>query len=112
MAYICDKKNNMTENELSYDEIQQTAAVFKCLSHTAKITILKYLAKVKVNITEDISDKLSLSKPTIHLHLAELKKHDLIKGEILGTHINYCINYTKIKNLKINMDKFFSDLNI
>ncbi|MEM6686455.1 MAG: transcriptional regulator, partial [Bacteroidota bacterium] len=38
---------------------------------------------------------LPLAQPTISRHLSELKKVGLIKGEISGKNICYCINSQK-----------------
>ena len=100
----------MTKVQLFEKELQETAAIFKVLSHPARLAILKYLAGAKVCISGDISEELPLSRTTVHQHLAELKKLDLIKGEITGVKTNYCLNTDKIRLVKDNLIEFLADI--
>ena len=70
----------------------QLATLAKALGHPARIAILDYLLKVDTCICGDIVNELPLAQPTISQHLKELKNADLIKGNIEGTAICYCIN--------------------
>lgn len=111
MSYICDTKNiTMTKIQLFDKELQETAALFKAMSHPARLAILKYLAETKVCISGDISDELPLSRTTVHQHLAELKKLELIKGEISGVKTNYCLNTEKIRDMKENLGEFLGEI--
>ena len=100
----------MAKIQLFDKHLQDTAAIFKALSHPARLAILKYLAETRVCISGDISDELPLSRTTVHQHLAELKKFDLIKGEISGVKTNYCLNSQKISDLKGILDGFLADI--
>ncbi len=70
--------------ELFDQELQDAASFFKALSHPARLAILNYLAESKVCITGDISKELPLSRTTVNQHLDELKRAELITGEISG----------------------------
>lgn len=72
--------------------INEMAEVLKALGHPARLSIMVYLAEQKSCICNDIVDKLPLAQPTISRHLSELKKVGLIKGNIEGKNICYCIN--------------------
>jgi ArsR family transcriptional regulator len=100
----------MAKIELFDKDLQHTAAIFKALSHPARLAILKYLAEARVCISGDISDELPLSRTSVHQHLTELKKFDLIKGEISGVKTNYCLNPHKISALKNVLDGFLADI--
>ncbi len=67
----------------------------KALSHPARIAILKMLIKKQSCICGDIVDELPLSQSTVSQHLKELKDSGLIKGEIEGAKVCYCINNTE-----------------
>lgn len=97
----------MTKVELFHEELQETARIFKVLSHPARLAIIKYLAETKVCISGDITDQLPLSRTTIIQHLAELKKFGIIKGEIDGIKTKYCLNPQKIVAVKQVIDTFF-----
>lgn len=76
-------------------DLQQLAYYAKLLSHPARITIVRLLAEKKTCISGDIANELPLSRTTVCQHLQELKNADLIKGEISGLNVNYCLNTEK-----------------
>ena len=77
------------------------AKIAKALSHPARVAILKILIKRRACICGDIVDELPLSQSTISQHLKELKSAGLIKGEIEGVTICYCIDEKKWKAARI-----------
>lgn len=68
------------------------AALAKALGHPARIAILQFVIKAKSCICGEIVDELPLSQSTVSQHLRELKKVGLIKGNIEGPSICYCID--------------------
>ena len=64
----------------------------KALSHPARIAILNLLLKKQTCICGDIVDDLPLSQSTVSQHLKELKEAGLIKGNIDGASVCYCID--------------------
>ncbi|HLO80269.1 MAG TPA: metalloregulator ArsR/SmtB family transcription factor [Chitinophagaceae bacterium] len=68
------------------------AAYAKALSHPARVAILKLLLKRRACVCGDIVDELPLSQSTVSQHLKELKSAGLIKGDIEGVRICYCID--------------------
>jgi DNA-binding transcriptional ArsR family regulator len=64
----------------------------KALGHPARVAILKLLASRQTCICGDIVDELPLSQSTVSQHLKELKEAGLIKGEIEGARVCYCID--------------------
>jgi ArsR family transcriptional regulator len=85
--------------ELFDQELQAAAALFKALAHPARLAVLHYLAETRVCMTGDITRVLPLGRTTVNQHLAELKESGLIKGEISGVKVNYCLNPAKIAEL-------------
>lgn len=80
----------------------ELASLAKALGHPARIAILQFLASKKSCICGDIVDELPLSQSTVSQHLKELKKVGLIKGEIDGPSVCYCLNeQTVLKARKI-----------
>ena len=88
-----------SKTELFDKELQTAALFYKALSHPARLAILNYLAKASVCMTGDISNELPLSRTTVNQHLSELKETGLIRGEISGVKVNYCLNTIKIQEL-------------
>jgi DNA-binding transcriptional ArsR family regulator len=68
------------------------AAIAKALGHPARIAILQFLAERKACVCGDIVDELPLSQSTVSQHLKELKNVGLIKGDIEGPTVCYCID--------------------
>lgn len=75
------------------------ASVAKALGHPARIAILEYLLKVQSCICNDLVIELPLAQATISQHLRALKNAELIKGNIEGNAICYCINEKTIEEL-------------
>lgn len=107
-------KMGATKTDFYTDRQNQLALLTKALGHPARIAILDYLLTVDTCICGDIVNKLPLAQPTISQHLKELKNAGLIKGNIEGTTICYCIeektiailqNYFGSISSKIDMKK-------
>jgi DNA-binding transcriptional ArsR family regulator len=64
----------------------------KALGHPARIAILRILLERRSCICGDIVEELPLSQSTVSQHLKELKDAGLIKGDIEGKKICYCID--------------------
>ena len=64
----------------------------KALGHPARVAILRLLVQRQACVCGDIVDELPISQSTVSQHLKELKEAGLIKGEIDGPRICYCIN--------------------
>jgi len=96
--------------ELFQKDLQLAASFFKALGHPARLAILNYLAEAKVCMTGDITRELPLSRTTVNQHLAELKDIGLIRGEISGSKVNYCLNYKKLEELNARFGTLISNL--
>jgi DNA-binding transcriptional ArsR family regulator len=82
------------------DKQNSIAVMIKALGHPARIAIIEYLMKVDTCICGDIVNELPLAQPTISQHLKELKNAGLIKGNIEGNAICYCIDEKAIQKLQ------------
>jgi len=95
--------------EFSKIEIE-IAEIAKALSHPARIKILKILDDLNSCMVGSIVDLLPLSQSTVSQHLKELKRVELIKGEIEGPKICYCINPGVMEKVKNEFNKLFSQV--
>ena len=86
------------------------AMLAKALGHPARIAIIEYLASVDSCICGDIVKELPLAQPTVSQHLKELKNAGLIKGNIEGTSICYCIDENVLIKLKNFIKGISSDI--
>lgn len=78
------------------------------ISHPARVAILKFLIKKQSCICGDIVDKLPLSQSTVSQHLKELKAAGLIKGQIEGKKVCYCIDKKEWKIAEKYLNELFS----
>jgi DNA-binding transcriptional ArsR family regulator len=79
----------------------------KALAHPDRVAILKILLKRNSCICGDIVEELPLSQSTVSQHLKELKEAGLIKGEIEGVKICYCIDDAEWKKARQILDELF-----
>ena len=84
----------------------EIAALAKALGHPARVAILQFLAVQKSCVCGDIVNQLPLSQSTVSQHLKELKKVGLIKGDIEGPSVCYCVDVkvlTKAKKMLVDL---------
>ena len=79
----------------------------KALAHPARVAILRLLAKKQSCVCGDIVEELPLSQSTVSQHLKELKEAGLIKGDIEGAKVCYCIDEKEWENAQKIMQSFF-----
>src|SRR6478752_7060512 len=85
----------------------KTAGFAKALAHPARIAILQLLAAKNTCQCGDIVDELPLSQSTVSQHLKELKAAGLIKGEIEGAKVCYCIDVKAWKAAQVSLNQLF-----
>ena len=90
----------LAKTENFNDEQNEIALFAKVFGHPARVAILQQLFKIKGCYCGDLVKEIGLAQPTISQHLKELKHLGLIKGNVEGTSVCYCIdtdNWTKMK---------------
>ena len=95
-----------TKTQHFTDKQNGIATLIKALGHPARIAILEYLVKVDSCICGDIVNELPLAQPTVSQHLKELKNAGLIKGNVEGNSVCYCIEEKAIEKLQ----KYFTGI--
>jgi len=92
----------LTKTEIFTDQQNTIALIAKAIGHPARVAILQHLIKINSCICGDLVEEIGLAQPTISQHLKELKNMGIIKGNIEGTSVCYCINeekWVEIENL-------------
>jgi ArsR family transcriptional regulator, arsenate/arsenite/antimonite-responsive transcriptional repressor len=97
-----------SNTELFTKRQNDIANIMKALAHPARVAIIDYLLKTKSCICGDIVKVLPLAQPTVSQHLKELKNAELIKGNIEGNAICYCIN----EKTFLKFEQFLSEFSI
>jgi DNA-binding transcriptional ArsR family regulator len=98
----------VTKTQIFNLEQNELAVIFKVLSNPARIAILQYISQQDSCICNDLVDEIGLAQPTISQHLKELKSIDLIKGEVEGKKVCYCINLSKWTEIHTLLNTFFN----
>src|SRR3982750_731638 len=98
----------LTKSEEFSVKDNRIARYAKALSHPARIAILKLLIKKQACICRDIVDELPLSQSTVSQHLKELKDAGLIKGDIDGARVCYCIDQNEWDRAKQLLNELFT----
>ncbi|WP_299625166.1 metalloregulator ArsR/SmtB family transcription factor [uncultured Tenacibaculum sp.] len=98
----------LTKSEIFSKKQNDIAQIAKVLGHPARIAILEHIAKVETCICGDLVNEIGLAQPTISQHLKELKKIGILKGNIEGTSICYCLDEVKWEEIKDTLQQFLN----
>ena len=90
----------ITKSEEFTIKDNKIAKYAKALAHPARVAILQVLLKKQTCICGDIVEELPLSQSTVSQHLKELKESGIIKGDIEGVKVCYCIDEKEWENAK------------
>ena len=111
LSYYYDIINMGRSKKEAFSKSQNRLAdLAKGLAHPARIAILEFLAKQTACICGDIVDEIPLSQASVSQHLAELKRIGLIKGEIEGPRVCYCIDSEAWSEAKRLLSRFLTDV--
>ncbi|MCU0420733.1 MAG: metalloregulator ArsR/SmtB family transcription factor [Cyclobacteriaceae bacterium] len=102
----------LSKTESFTREQNEIAWLAKALGHPARIAILQFLAQQKTCVCGDIVDQLPLSQSTVSQHLKELKKVGLIKGDIEGPAVCYCIDARALQRAKRLLAELFAEVEV
>jgi len=100
-----------TKTEHFTEKQNSIATLAKALGHPARVAIIDYLLSVDACICSDIVNVIPLSQPTVSQHLKELKNAGVIKGDIEGNTICYCIDEKAIGILQKYFARIETNLN-
>jgi DNA-binding transcriptional ArsR family regulator len=84
-----------SERALPSDEAgadARLARLAKALAHPARVAILRLLLKRRTCMCGEIVDVLPLAQSTVSQHLRQLKEAGLIRGEVDGPRVCYCVD--------------------
>ena len=76
------------------------AELAKALGHPARVAIIRLLTHRDACVCGEIVDELPLAQSTVSQHLKQLKSAGLVRGEIDGPRVCYCIEPSVLALLK------------
>ncbi|MRI01695.1 metalloregulator ArsR/SmtB family transcription factor [Kriegella sp. EG-1] len=98
----------LAKTEMFTDQQNKISLFAKVFGHPARVAILQHLFKTDNCVCGDLVSEIGLAQPTISQHLKELKNLGLIKGNVEGTSVCYCINGEKWSEMKETMSEFLN----
>lgn len=98
----------ITRREMFTDEQNEIAEIAKVIGHPARVAILQHITKVDTCICGDLVEEIGLAQPTISQHLKELKRVGLLKGNVEGTSVCYCIDNGEMARISGLISTFFA----
>ena len=96
----------LAKTEMFTDEQNEVSLFAKVFGHPARVAILQHLFKINSCVCGDLVNEIGLAQPTISQHLKELKNLGLIKGNVEGTSVCYCIDSENWAAMKSVMFQF------
>ena len=76
------------------------AALAWAVAHPARVRILRILIARKACVCGELVDQMPLAQSTVSQHLKILKEAGLVRGEIDGPKVCYCVNPDGLARLK------------
>lgn len=80
---------------------EELAVLAKAVGHPARVKILRLLSRRDGCVCGDIVEELPLAQSTVSQHLKVLKDAGLIRGEVDGPRVCYCIEPRTLRRLKV-----------
>jgi len=78
----------------------ELATLAKAIAHPVRVEILRILVRKNTCICGAIVDELPLAQSTVSQHLKILKHAGLLRGDVDGPRVSYCIEPLTLKRLK------------
>lgn len=98
----------LVKTEMFSDKQNEIALFAKVFGHPARVAILQHLFEINSCVCGDLVNEIGLAQPTISQHLKELKNLGLIKGNVEGTSVCYCIHTENWIQMKEVMTQFLN----
>lgn len=72
----------------------------KALGHPARVQILRILIAKNACVCGELVDELPLAQSTVSQHLKVLKEAGLIRGDVDGPRVCYCVEPRTLRRLR------------
>ena len=79
---------------------EELATLAKALGHPARVKIVRILIQKNACICGEIVEELPLAQSTVSQHLKVLKEAGLVRGEVDGPRVCYCIEPRSLRRLR------------
>jgi ArsR family transcriptional regulator len=79
---------------------EELAMLAKALGHSARVKILRILARRRECLCGEIVDELPLAQSTVSQHLKILKEAGLVRGTVDGPRVCYCLAESALRRAR------------
>jgi ArsR family transcriptional regulator len=83
------------------DYERELSALAKAMGHPARVRILRLLVERSGCVCGDLVEQVGLAQSTVSQHLAVLKAAGLIRGEVAGPRVCYCLAPEVLRRFKM-----------
>ena len=83
------------------DAEAELAALARAIAHPLRLQILRLLQARTSCVCGDLVDALPVAQSTVSQHLKVLKDAGLIRGEVDGPRVCYCVEPRALRRLKV-----------
>ena len=83
--------------EVDGSELDELAAAAKALGHPIRVRIVRILPAQDACMCGEIVDQLPVAQATVSQHLKILKQAGLMRGEIDGPRVWYCLDHAALE---------------
>lgn len=83
------------------DYERELSTLAKAMGHPARVRILRLLAERAGCVCGDIVEEVGLAQSTVSQHLAVLKEAGLIRGDVDGPRVCYCLAPDVLRRFKM-----------
>lgn len=80
---------------------EELARLAKAIAHPARVRILRSLARKNACVCGELVELLPLAQSTVSQHLKVLKEAGLVRGEVDGRRICYCLAPEVLRRLRL-----------
>jgi len=100
----------LSKTDLFGDDVNAIAQLAKALSHPARVAILQELADRSTCVCGEIVQHVPLAQATVSQHLKELRNARLVKGDVEGPRICYCLDLEGVQGIHEKLGAFLDGL--
>lgn len=83
------------------EALAELAGLAKAIAHPLRLQILRLLQQRTSCVCGDLVDALPVAQSTVSQHLKVLKEAGLIRGEVDGPRVCYCVEPRALRRLKV-----------
>lgn len=90
----------ITDEKFDLNKIERVAMYASVFSNPHRLMIIKKIALENECITNELQLDLPIKRTAVVQHLQELKKVGILRGNVKGKKVYYCIDYEKLHEIQ------------